>query len=179
MHKKQNLWTTVAVFVLILGLVPLSLVFAQGDDMAAQEEENKELITRFLQDGFRTGDIDVLMETVSPNFIENEEGSPLGGDFSIEMMSEMTTMLANSITDFEIEIVEIIAEDDKVAVLMTWTGTHEGEFMGMPATGNEFEIPVFDLFRIEDGLVAEHWGVTDNLAFGMAFGMIPPMEEGM
>lgn len=167
------------VMVLVVGLVPFSLAFAQDDDTVALEEANKELIIRFLQEGFRTGDIDVLRETVSPDFIENEEGSPFTEEFSIELMSEMMAMLANSITDFEIEIVEVVAEDDRVAVLMTWTGTHTGEFMGMPATGNEISLPVFDLFRVEDGLIMEHWGVTDNLAFGMAFGMIPPMEEGM
>ncbi len=177
--KQQNVWKLAVVLVFILGLVPLSLALGQSDDMEAVEEANKEIVRRFLEEGFRTGDIDVLTELVSPNFIENEAGSPLADDFSIELMNEMTTMLSDAITDFEIEIVEMIAEDDKVAVLATWTGTHEGDFMGMPASGNEVAVPVFDLFRIEDGQIAEHWGVTDNLAFGMAFGMIPPMEEGM
>ena len=175
----MNNMKKIIALVFIVALVPLTAVMAQTDDTEALEEANKALVTRMLQDGFRTGDIDVLRETVSPNMIENEEGSPFAEEFSIELMAEVTSMMASGLTDFEIEIIEMVAEDDQVAVLMTWTGTHTGDFMGIPATGNELSVPVFDLFRIEDGLVAEHWGVTDNLAFGMAFGMIPPMEEGM
>ena len=41
------------------------------------------------------------------------------------------------------------------------TGTNVGEFMGMPATDKQVEVPVADCFRLENGKVAEHWGVTD------------------
>ena len=176
MIKQQNLWVKVVGLVLLVAVVPLSFVFAQEDDVAATEEANKEIVLRLHEEGFTTGDIDVLRELMSPDFIEHEEGSPLAEDFSIELMSEVTSMLASAITDFEIEVIDIIAEGDKVAVIGAWTGTHEGEFMGMPATGNEIYIPVFDLFRVEDGLIVEHWGVTDNLAFMSQFGAIPMPE---
>ncbi len=175
MLKKKSVLVKVIGLVLLVAVVPLSFVFAQDDGISV-EDTNKEIIRTFLADGFTTGDIDVLTELVSPNFIENEEGSPLAEDFSIEMMSMMTGMLAEAITDFEIEVIDIVAEGDKVAVIGAWTGTNLGEFMGLPPTGNEINIPIFELFRIEDGLIAEHWGVTDNFAMMTQFGAIPMPE---
>lgn len=177
MSTKQNAVKAVVVLLVVAALVPLSLTLAQSDDTAALEEANKELVREFLAVAF-SGDPDVLAEFISPDFVEHEQLS-IEGMSDAEAMAAGMDMLASAITDFEFVIIDMIAEDDKVAVIGTWTGTHSGDFMGMSATGNTFEIPVFDLFRIEDGLIVEHWGVTDNLAFGMAFGMIPPMEEGM
>ena len=53
---------------------------------------------------------------------------------------------------------------------MTMTGTHEGEFMGIAATGRRMEVPGMDLVRIRDGKAVEHWGVTDNLAMMQQLG---------
>jgi predicted ester cyclase len=50
-----------------------------------------------------------------------------------------------------------------VAVRVTVRGTHEGEFMGRPATGRQFAVPSAGIFRIADGRIAEHWGVFDQL----------------
>jgi predicted ester cyclase len=56
----------------------------------------------------------------------------------------------------------MIAEGDKVAAMVTMSGTNVGEFMGMPATNKNIEVPIADYFRLRNGKVAEHWGVTDT-----------------
>jgi predicted ester cyclase len=48
-----------------------------------------------------------------------------------------------------------------VATFKTFSGTHEGEFMGLPPTGRRVVFDVFDLLRIRDGKVVEHWSVTN------------------
>ncbi len=58
--------------------------------------------------------------------------------------------------DIHFTIEESLAEGDRVAVRVTGRGTHQGEFMGIPATGNQVEFPLFDLARIEDGKMVEH-----------------------
>ena len=63
--------------------------------------------------------------------------------------------------DFSVEIKEQIAEGDRVATLKTFSGTHEGEFFGIPPTGNHVAFDVFDMLRIRDGKVVEHWNVVD------------------
>ena len=57
----------------------------------------------------------------------------------------------------------VLASGDKVVARVRATGTHEGELMGMPATGTSVDVQLIDIMRFdEDGLVAEHWGVVDT-----------------
>jgi predicted ester cyclase len=53
------------------------------------------------------------------------------------------------------------------------TGTHQGDLMGVPATGNQVEIETLDIIRIQDGKVAEHWGVTDAMGIMEQIGAVP------
>ena len=174
----MNNMKKIIALVFIVALVPLTAVMAQ-DDTAALEEANKELVRQFFTEVFTAGEPDAFSEFLSPDFIDHELPPGMEGMTDAEAVAFGISELASVTTDFEFVIIDMVAEGDKVAIIGTWTGTHSGDYMGNPATGNEFEIPVFDLVRVEDGLIMEHWGVTDNLAFGMAFGMIPPMEEGM
>jgi predicted ester cyclase len=66
-----------------------------------------------------------------------------------------------------------MAEDDKVVLHMTWTGTHKGEFMGIPPTGQSISINVIDIIRIADGQFVEHWGVMDQMAMMQQLGAMP------
>lgn len=62
---------------------------------------------------------------------------------------------------YELVIDDMIAEGDRVAVRATFRGTQQGDFAGIPATNREVEIPVFLIYRIENGLIAEHWMQAD------------------
>ena len=68
---------------------------------------------------------------------------------------------------------EVIAEGDRVVVRWTGSGTHVGEFMGIPPTGRSFTIAGIDIHRIEGGRMAEHWHVVDQLSLLQQLGLIP------
>lgn len=178
MLNKKNVLVKVIGLVLLVAVVPLSFAFAQDDTMSL-EETNKEIVRAFL-DGFDEGDLSVIEEFASPDYVENSGAQDdLAGEMSaFEGLLMMSEMSLSAIPDFEIVILDMVAEGDQVAVLTVYTGTHEGDFMGMPATGNEVNFPVFSLYRLEDGLIVEHIGVQDTLTFLMQFGAIPPMEMG-
>ena len=55
----------------------------------------------------------------------------------------------------------MVAEGDLVATYKTFTGTHTGDFLGIPATGKQATIRVMDIVRYRDGRIAEHWSVVD------------------
>lgn len=70
--------------------------------------------------------------------------------------------------------VDITLEDGGLAAgRAVIKGTHEGELMGVPASGKSVEIESMDIIRVEDGKVAEHWGVTDTMALMRQVGAIP------
>jgi predicted ester cyclase len=68
---------------------------------------------------------------------------------------------------------EMLAEGDMVCARVTFSGTHQGEFMGLPPTGKRIEVDAIDIVRIRDGQVAEHWGVFDAMLMMQQLGAIP------
>ena len=72
------------------------------------------------------------------------------------------------------ETQDVLASGDKVVARTRATGTHQGEFMGMPATGKSVDVQLNDILRFgADDLVHEHWGVFDALAMMQQLGAIP------
>jgi predicted ester cyclase len=67
----------------------------------------------------------------------------------------------------------MLADGDLEAGRVILTGTHQGELMGVPASGKTVEFESIDIIRLEDGKVAEHWGVTDTLALMQQIGAVP------
>jgi steroid delta-isomerase-like uncharacterized protein len=63
--------------------------------------------------------------------------------------------------DFRFELKQIVSEGDKVWVYGTYSGTHQGDWLGIPATGNAYKFDAVDIFRVQDGKLAEHWDVLD------------------
>jgi steroid delta-isomerase-like uncharacterized protein len=68
---------------------------------------------------------------------------------------------------------DIVAEGDRVVVRWTNSGRHVGDFLGMPPTGHSYAIAGIDIYRIEDGQLAEHWHVIDQLAMLQQLGLVP------
>ena len=67
---------------------------------------------------------------------------------------------------------DVLASGDKVVARVRATGTHDGELIGMPATGKSVDAQLIDIMRFdEDGLVTEHWGVVDMLAMMQQLGV--------
>ena len=69
---------------------------------------------------------------------------------------------------------DLLVDGDKGVARARFTGTHEGDFMGVPASGKPVDVQLIDIFRFgDDGLVREHWGVMDTLALMQQVGAIP------
>lgn len=78
----------------------------------------------------------------------------------------------STIADFNYTLKKIIADEDHVWLYGTYTGTHTGNFLGIPATGKEYQFDAVDIFRIEDGKLAEHWDVLDVYSLFKQLGTI-------
>jgi steroid delta-isomerase-like uncharacterized protein len=82
-------------------------------------------------------------------------------------------MIRAAFPDHDAEVVHMVAEGDTVATYKTFTGTHEGEFMGVPPTGNEVTIRVMDFVRYSDGQIVEHWNIVDVAGLLQQLGAMP------
>ncbi len=74
--------------------------------------------------------------------------------------------------DFRAEVFDMVAEDDKVVTYKAFSGTHRGEFMGIPPTGRDVSFRVIDIVRMRDGQVVEHWNVVDLMGLMQQLGAI-------
>jgi steroid delta-isomerase-like uncharacterized protein len=136
--------------------------------------EPKELCRSFMEEVLSGGELDRIDEFVSADVIEHEEmpDQPPGRD-GVRALFEMTHA---AFPDFRVEIEQLLAEGDTVVIRSRFLGTHEGEFMGIPATGREMDMAVIDILRVADDKIVEHWGITDTMAMMEQLGAIegPP-----
>jgi steroid delta-isomerase-like uncharacterized protein len=75
--------------------------------------------------------------------------------------------------DFSLKIDDTVAEGDRVAVRLTFTGTHRGGFYDMPATGKSFSISAIAIARLAGGKIAEWWQIGDTLGLLRQIGAMP------
>ena len=127
---------------------------------------------RRLYDLINAGDIDGLSRQFADDFVEREElpGIPPTKAGVVEYFR----MLFAAFPDFRMDVEDVIASGDKAVARVRVTGTHKGEFLGIPATGKSAFVNAIDITRFgDDGLVREHWGVFDQLALLQQLGAIP------
>jgi steroid delta-isomerase-like uncharacterized protein len=134
--------------------------------------QNKALANRMVEEFFNQRDLTVADDILAADMVEHEElppGMPVGR----EGTKAMFTMMYTAFPDFQATVENLIAEDDRVVVHMLWTGTHQGEFMGIPPTGRRMSINVIDILRVADGKFVEHWGVSDMMGLMQQLGVSP------
>ncbi|MDX1416943.1 MAG: ester cyclase, partial [Candidatus Promineifilaceae bacterium] len=73
-------------------------------------------------------------------------------------------------------IEDVVAEDDKVVLRMTWSGSQQNEFMGLPPSGKSFSVNVIDIFRVAGGQIVEHWGMIDMMGMMQQLGAMSGPE---
>jgi steroid delta-isomerase-like uncharacterized protein len=139
------------------------------------EQENKESVGRFLEGVFNQHDLSVYDELIADDFTEHEviPGFPPDKAGSRKWFETMF----QAFPDFGIEVHHMAAEGDRVAVRSSYSGTHQGDFMGIPATGRQVSIGGMDIVRIVDGKATDHWGIFDQMAMLMQLGVIPTPEQ--
>ena len=133
-------------------------------------DDTKSLVRRLYAE-VSAGNLDALDELISDDMVEHEETAGL--EPTKEGVKQFFAMFRAAFPDLGMEAHEMLAEGDLVCVRGTMTGTHQGEFMGIPPTGKRVEMQLIDIVRVRDGQAVEHWGVTDALSLMQQLGAIP------
>jgi len=135
-------------------------------------KENKTIMRRALKEVVNKGNLDLIDELVSPDFVDHTPfpGLPPGR----EGIRQTIGMLREAFPDLQITIEDLIAEGDKVVSRQTLRGTHQGEFMGIPPTGKQVTWTGILIFRIADGKIVDQWIEQDQLGLMQQLGLVPP-----
>ena len=132
------------------------------------------IVRRLIEEGFNRGDLRVADELNSPSILEHQNFGP-DHAAGAEGVKAVIRSLRGAFSDFHLSIDDLVVSGDTVWLRMTGTGTNDGRFMGHAPTGRRIRIDVIDVVRVEDGLVAEHWGVPDRLGALFQLGLaVPP-----
>jgi steroid delta-isomerase-like uncharacterized protein len=123
-------------------------------------EDNKLLVRRLVHEAVRERNLDVLDQIAA-------------GEFAA-IAKRWVSPFQSAFPDFEMEIVDLIAEGEKVVAQFTCSGTHRGEWLGVPATGRRFEnVDEIYIFEVQDGKLVSARGVEDNLSRLRQLGITP------
>ena len=109
---------------------------------------------------FNAGDTSKLLTIVAPDIVIHyaEMSEPLQGR---ETWQHGFELIKRAFPDLEIHVDDLVAAKDKVALRLTLTGTHRGEFQGIPAIGRTISYVSHEFYRVADGLFAEEWICSD------------------
>ena len=110
---------------------------------------------------FNGGNLDACVARLAPDFVINlaELPEPMHGR---EAWRQATEMMRRAFPDLEADIRDISAAADRVAVRLTFHGTHAGVFLGIPATGRSIQYVSHEFYRVVDGPIAEEWICSDT-----------------
>jgi len=134
--------------------------------------ENKALARRLVEEAFNAGRLEVVDELVASDFVEHDPSltEEVRGPAGVK---ELITGYRAAFPDIRITIEDQIADGDYVVSRWSGTGTHQGELMGMPATGKQATVTGITIDRIADGRIAESWDNWDTLGLMQQLGAIP------
>ena len=133
--------------------------------------EPKDVICRFIEE-YQTGaDEQALVECIHPDVVDHSR--PPGIAPGREGVKQQFDGFRAAFSGFEAEILDLIADGDKVVTRKVFRGRHDGDFQGIAATGRDVEIHVIDIVRIADGQVVEHWNCVDRLGLLAQLGAVP------
>ena len=140
-----------------------------------QETSNKAWFRR-IEDAVNTGNVEVISkvtdELVAPDVLIH---MPLAVEAPRphEAFKQLWAMLLRGLPDLHLTIEDLIAEGDKVVMRASVTGTHQGEYMGLPPTGKSITYNEIFIWRLAGGRITEMWGVVDVLSQMKQLGVIP------
>lgn len=139
-------------------------------------EKNKVVVRRFFEE-LDNGNLDVVEELVSEDFIDHDPPPFPGLAEGRAGLKQAAEMFWNA-TPGRHEIQEQLAEGDKVITRLRGIGKHEGELAGIPASGNEMDVKAIAIYRVQDGKIAEHWSAVDSAALLSQLGVIDLPHPG-
>ena len=133
-------------------------------------EQNKANLRRLFIETMSHGNLSVADELLTPDHLSRGLQTPVPGREGFKMA---VSMFRAAFPDMTVTIDEMVAEGNKVASCGTMSGTHQGEFFGIPATGKRISLGYADVWTVENGQFSEHTVQHDLLGLMQQLGAIP------
>ena len=134
-------------------------------------ENNKAVVRKFLDEVINQNRMDRATDLVEEDFVELD---PLPGQRQgREGLKAVLGMMRAAFPDIHWVVEEMVAEGDKVVTRFTWTGTHRGEFLGVPATGRSVSVKGVVIDQLAGGKMSNSQMLMDSLGMLQQLGVVP------
>lgn len=133
-------------------------------------EENKALARRIIQEGYVKGNLAAVDGVLAAGFVDHDPDSGVTGDR--EGLKKFIKISRDAFSNIQCTIDDVIAENDKVMLKATFTGTHKGTFMGIRATGKRVAFKAITIERFAAGKEVERWSLYDRFSLMQQLGVI-------
>src|ERR1051325_894980 len=143
----------------------------ETEQTMADTQANMTAVRRIFEEGINKGDTAVVAELIDDRYVNHDMPAPAPGP---EGFNQVIAMFKGAFPDLDITLDDVIGDGDKVCTRGHFTGTHSGEFMGVPATGKQVETGYIDVWRFEGGRAVENWVKIDMLGVMIQLGVVPP-----
>jgi predicted ester cyclase len=145
-----------------------------GRESGTDIDANKAVYRRMVEEVVNQGKFDVIEEIFHPDYVDHV--APPGTTPGIGGVQEVFTMFRTGFPDVKFNIDQMVGEGNYVATLVHGEGTQTGQFIQFPPSGKHAVWRSVGFFRVEDGLIREHWGIPDLLGLLIQIGIIPPPD---
>ena len=138
--------------------------------------ENKAIVRRLCGEVWNARRLEVVNEIISPSHALHDtitEGSEIGP----EAYKATVTRFLTGFPDLRFSIDDMIAEDEKLVVSWNISGTHKGEFMGIPATNKKVSVDGITIHHIVNGKIMDSYASWDVLGMIQQLGVAPPLGQ--
>ena len=135
-------------------------------------QDNSAIVRRFIEETINQGQIDSAAQFVWENMVEQVPFPGQGP--GLEGLKDVLRGMRAGFPDLHFSVEEQIAEGDKVVTRFEWTGTHQGEFLGVAATGRPVKVWGMVIDRLESGRIKDTRIIMDALGLMMQLGVSPP-----
>jgi len=143
----------------------------QKENLPVSTEENKAQVQRLIDEAWNKGNLAVVDEILSPNYVLHINAP--GARMDLDGYKQALSMYHNALSGFGFTVEDMIAEGDKVVIRWTIRGTHNGEYMGVAATGKDVSVTGIAIRRLENGKIVEEWVEMDRLGLMQQMGAVP------
>lgn len=138
--------------------------------MKNQTEQNRMLFKKIVDEGLNKNNSKVLDELFAPTMVDHDlppgTAQPAGSKGKI-------AYFRSAFPDIHFTFESEVAEGDKIAGRGYFTGTHKGDFNGIPAAGKTIKVAFMDVWRFENGKLVEYWGQPDVMGLMQQLGALP------
>jgi steroid delta-isomerase-like uncharacterized protein len=136
--------------------------------------DTKAISRRFLEEAFNSGKLDVVDDLVAPEFVNHDAALP-EPTVGIEAAKASINGYREAFPDLRLTVEQQLAEGELVTTRWSARGTHQGELMGMAATGKQATVTGITIDRIVEGRLVESWTSWDTLGLMQQLGVIPAL----